>query len=245
MAKGKGRGGKKAAAEPVDPAKLEMIEMVKESARLTAQRAAEEEAISSFQRQRERVNYFWIVDKKALEDRRAELRRKEREVQDLEEQHATEIRVLKQRVKQLLQEYNDEMTKRKVEGEVALKLTQDENRSVEAELKADRRALRGELSDVESSFKDYVKGMRKAQDRRTTELRRDFERKAEEVNGIYEERMKSLREDLENQRKAELQSIEDRKDAHIEALMKAHERAFSEITTSCDSPKVTAHTMRR
>lgn len=33
------------------------------------------------------LNYFWIVEKKNLEDKRAELRNKERELQDIEEKH--------------------------------------------------------------------------------------------------------------------------------------------------------------
>lgn len=39
------------------------------------------------------LNYFWIVEKKKLEDKRAELRNKERERQDLEEKHQVEIKV--------------------------------------------------------------------------------------------------------------------------------------------------------
>lgn len=37
--------------------------------------------------QTEQLNYFWIVEKKNLEDKRAELRNKERELQDIEEKH--------------------------------------------------------------------------------------------------------------------------------------------------------------
>ena len=35
----------------------------------------------------DQLNYFWIVEKKNLEDRRAVLRNKERELQDIEEKH--------------------------------------------------------------------------------------------------------------------------------------------------------------
>jgi hypothetical protein len=43
--------------------------------------------------QQEKLNYFWIVEKKKLEDKRAELRNKEREMQDIEEKHQVEIKV--------------------------------------------------------------------------------------------------------------------------------------------------------
>ena len=44
-------------------------------------------------RRQEKLNYFWIVEKKKLEDKRAELRNKEREMQDIEEKHQVEIKV--------------------------------------------------------------------------------------------------------------------------------------------------------
>jgi hypothetical protein len=44
------------------------------------------------------LNYFWIVEKKRLEDKRSELRNKDRELQDLEEKHQVEIKTYKQRL---------------------------------------------------------------------------------------------------------------------------------------------------
>uniref|UniRef100_A0A7S1XXH6 Growth arrest-specific protein 8 domain-containing protein n=1 Tax=Phaeomonas parva TaxID=124430 RepID=A0A7S1XXH6_9STRA len=231
--KKKGKKGKKGKGKVVEvvktPEQLEIEHLREVTSQLTNDRLKEDRRFNDFQQQREKINYFWIVEKKKLEDKKAELRNKEREVQDLEERHAVEIKMYKQRVKHLLHEFQDEVTKEKAEGERALKLAQDQNRAAESELKADRRALRLDLTDVDSSFKDYVKGMRKEQDRKTTMLRKDFERRASEVNDIYEDRMRTLREELESRRKSDLQGIEDAKDAHIERLMKAHERAFSEI----------------
>uniref|UniRef100_A0A7R9UD54 Growth arrest-specific protein 8 domain-containing protein n=1 Tax=Pinguiococcus pyrenoidosus TaxID=172671 RepID=A0A7R9UD54_9STRA len=226
---GKKKGKKKTAEVEKSPEQIEIDNLREKITKLGNDRLREDRLFNDFQQQREKINYFWIVEKKKLEDKKAELRNKNREVQDLEERQAVEIKIYKQRVKHLLHEFQDEVTLEKTDGERAVKLAQDENRSAELELKADRRALRMELVGVNSSFDDYVKSMRKDQDRKSTMLRKDFERRAAEVNDIYEERMKTLREDLESQRKADLQSIEDQKDAHIERLMKAHERAFSEI----------------
>jgi chromosome segregation ATPase len=53
---------------------------------------------NEFQQQREKLNYFWIVEKKRLEDKRSELRNKDRELQDLEEKHQVEIKTYKQRL---------------------------------------------------------------------------------------------------------------------------------------------------
>ena len=62
----------------------------------------EEDLAGLYQDERQRVNYFWIVAKKELEDKQAEQRNKERELQDLSEKHQIEIKIYKQRVKHLL-----------------------------------------------------------------------------------------------------------------------------------------------
>merc|ERR1711934_616912 len=80
----------------------------------------EEKKFDTYRQEREQLNYFWIVEKKRLEDKKAELRNKERELQDLEEKHAVEVKIYKQRVKHLLYEHQNEITQEKTKGEEAL-----------------------------------------------------------------------------------------------------------------------------
>lgn len=60
--------------------------------------------------ERLRINYFWLVGKKELEDKQAELRNKEREFQDLEEKHQIAIKIYKQRLKHLTFQNLDQLT---------------------------------------------------------------------------------------------------------------------------------------
>lgn len=55
-----------------------------------------------YQDERQRLNYFWVMAKKELEDRQSDLRNKERELQDLKEKHEIVIKIYKQRVKHLI-----------------------------------------------------------------------------------------------------------------------------------------------
>ena len=55
--------------------------------RLHKQSKKEEHDFNEFQQQREKLNYFWIVEKKKLEDKRAELRNKEREFRAVVKRH--------------------------------------------------------------------------------------------------------------------------------------------------------------
>lgn len=189
----------------------------------------EEHDFNEFQQQREKLNYFWIVEKKKLEDKRAELRNKERELQDLEEKHQVEIKIYKQRLKHLLHEHQNEMTRKKTEAEMALKLAQDEDRGSEADIKEDKRTLNTGLKEIEVSHEEFVRGLKREQDQKITFLRHEFERKATELQKMFDQSTKKTRESLDRRRKDEIKLIEERKHKMIEALMAAHQKAFADI----------------
>ncbi len=102
----------------------------------------EEDLAGLHQDERQRVNYFWIVSKKELEDKQAELRNKERELQDLSEKHEIEVKIYKQRVKHLVFQNLDQLTELKKEAEITLKNAEDDHRIIQRELKQDVRALK-------------------------------------------------------------------------------------------------------
>lgn len=63
-----------------------------------------------FQLERDKVNTFWEITKRQLEEKKANLRNVEREMEEAEERHQTEIKVYKQKVKHLLYEHNNNIT---------------------------------------------------------------------------------------------------------------------------------------
>lgn len=115
------------------------------------------------------------------------------------------------------------------EMEKSLKLSQDDYRVNERELKADKRRLKFDLKEIELSHEDYLKSLKQEQDRRITVLRQEFERHAKELQQKYERKRKAFRDELEAKRKQETQKIEEKKNVHIAHLMTAHEKAFGEI----------------
>jgi growth arrest-specific protein 8 len=232
----KKKGGKAKAPKELTPEEIEAAE--KEAKRqlvdaelmaMNAQIKKEQDDFNEFQQQREKLNYFWIVEKKNLEDKKSDLRNKVRELQDLEEKHNVEIKVYKQRVKHLLFEHQNEATHLKTESETTLKLLEDEHRVGISELKKDRRSLMIDLKELELAHEDYLKSLKQDQDRNITNLRQEFERKAKELQLTYDKKMKEVRNRKEDDRKQQITSIEQQKDAHIKRLMKKHEQAFAEI----------------
>ena len=221
---------KKAAAETVvSPDQEEWLKLKNEADRLFKLTQREERDFNEFQQQREKLNYFWIVEKRKLEDKRSELRNKDRELQDLEEKHQVEIKIYKQRLKHLLHEHQNEITQKKIEAEMATKIAQDDDRESELDIKMDKRNLDIAYKETLMNHDEYIRGLKKEQDQRITFLRHEFERKANEVQKSYDMKMKKTREVLDKKRKEEVKGIEDKKAEMIDQLMLEHQKAFTDI----------------
>ena len=189
----------------------------------------EEEQRNYMQLERDKILQFWEITKKELEDKKSELRNKDREMEELEERHQVEIKVYKQKVKHLLYEHQNNVTTLKADAEVALMQQQDEFRRRSGELSKDKRSLKLELKEMELAHEDVVRQLKLEQAKVTTMLRQEFEQNGKELQALYEKKMKTQREDLELQRKHEIHEVEERKNTHINQLMKKHDVAFTEI----------------
>lgn len=197
--------------------------------RLREELDREREERNYFQLERDKVNTFWEITKRQLDERKADLRNKEREAEEAEERHQVEIKVYKQKVKHLLYEHQNNITELKAESAVAIKLAQDEHKGKESDLRKDKRSLKVELKEQELSNEDVIKSLLRGKDEEITTLRNDFERQAKEIEAKYEKKMRTLRDELELRRKTEIHEIEERKNGQINTLMKNHEKAFSDI----------------
>ncbi|KAK3603396.1 hypothetical protein CHS0354_009378 [Potamilus streckersoni] len=232
----KGKKGKKSgkAKTPTVIDGMPTGEMTKEQleehiVRLREELDREREERNYFQLERDKVNTFWEITKRQLEEKKAELRNKDREMEDAEERHQIEIKVYKQKVKHLLYEHQNNISELRAEGVVSLKLAQDEHHGEERDLRKDKRALKVELKEQELSHEDIIKNLKKKNDEEITMLRDDFERQAREIEAKYEKKMRALRDELDLRRKTEIHEIEERKNGQINTLMKNHEKAFSDI----------------
>ncbi|CAE7769032.1 DRC4 [Symbiodinium sp. CCMP2456] len=179
--------------------------------------------------EREKINYFWIVEKKTLTEKQADLRNKQRELQDLEERQQIELKMFQQRLKHLRYHQQDEVVELKTDAELSLKLQEDHHRITEAEIKKDQRALKMEKKESEVAQQDFTRMLKLEQDQKILELRHEFDRKARDMQQKYELRMKTIREEMEKQRRKQIQKIEESKNAQIEQVMKKNNLDFTEI----------------
>ncbi|XP_059849039.1 dynein regulatory complex subunit 4 [Hypanus sabinus] len=231
--KKKGKAGKKAKTAAVidgisteDMSKEQLEEHI---VRLREELDREREERNYFQLERDKIHTFWEITKRQLEEKKSELRNKDREMEDAEERHQVEIKVYKQKVKHLLYEHQNNLAEVKIENTVALKLDQKEHHDQERHLVNDMRNLKLELREQELSNENMVKTLKLKNDEEITRLWSDFEKQIEDIEAKYQKKMDMLREEMELKRKTEIHEIEERKNSQINALMKNHEKAFSDI----------------
>ncbi|XP_062500968.1 dynein regulatory complex subunit 4-like [Corticium candelabrum] len=230
--KGSAKGKKAKAPTIIDGVPAE--EMTKEQLQAHIENMREEldrerSERNFFQLERDKVNTFWEISKQQLEEARAEMRNKDREMEDMEERHQVEIKVYKQKVKHLLYQHQSSVTEFRHQGTVAMKMGQDEHRKSEKELVDDKRSLKVNIKEMELAHEEVVKALKMKHDEDISQLRADFERQSEELQKKHDKKMKALRDELELRRKTEIHEIEERKNSQIDALMRNHESAFSSI----------------
>lgn len=233
--KGK-KGGKKGgpAAEPVVIDGASVDDMPKEQLvdhinRFRVELDREREERNYFQLERDKISTFWEITRRQLEQSKAQLRNKDREMEDAEERHQVEIKVYKQKVKHLLYENQQNIAEVRGEAAAQLRVQTTNHRESERNMTIQSRVQSKGAREAELAHEDKIKELRRQHDRRETELRQEFEREVREIEAKYENRCKELRDQNELRRRTELHEVEQRKNSQINALMRRHEKAFSDI----------------
>jgi len=200
-----------------------------ECRRLKTNIEKEEVATGQYNDERLRINYFWLVAKKELEDKQAELRNKNREHQDLQEKNSITIKIWRQRLKHLMFQNLDQQTMVKKQAQIKLKNSEDEHRINERELKQDLRALKVQEKEQEVRQTEYSNALNKHFNALATAKRKEYERIANEIQEKYKAKMTRLREDMEAKRKTEIAKIEAKKNKSIEELKAKHDGKYQDI----------------
>lgn len=87
-------------------------------------------------------------------------RNKEREKEELEEKHETELKLYKQKVKHLMYEHQTNLSETKAEHLVALKLAQDDHEVQENELIQDKTELKKMQKEQELSYMNEIRALK-------------------------------------------------------------------------------------
>lgn len=242
MAKKKGKGGAKGGKKgkggaPKEPVMIDGVspdDMSKEQLmdhinRFREELDREREERNYFQLERDKIATFWEITRRKHEQSKAQLRNKDREMEDSQERHQVEIKVYKQKVKHLLYENQQNIAEVRGESASQLRLQTNDHRSTQRKLQGDVRSQQKAGREAELAHEDGTKELRRVHDKGESELRQEFEREVREIESKYEKRCKEIREQNELRRRTELHEVEQRKNSQINALMRRHEKAFSDI----------------
>ncbi|TRY67797.1 hypothetical protein TCAL_09933 [Tigriopus californicus] len=197
--------------------------------RLQEELQRERDERNFFQLERDRLTTFWDVSKKQLEECRAEARVKDRELEESEERHQTEVKVYKQKVKYLLFEQEHNLADLKAENMVCLKVAKEENQKIEQLHLNDKRQLQEQLHTKDKQYQEVLRNLKLSQ---AEELERQIQAFEDRVNGIekrYSERFVLMRQELHLRLKSEVSETEERKNAQIDNIKKRNEKALTEM----------------
>ncbi|XP_005052290.1 PREDICTED: growth arrest-specific protein 8 isoform X1 [Ficedula albicollis] len=228
--KGKGKGGKgPAVVDALAPEDMSREQLLEHVARVRQELDRERQERNSFQLECNKIQSYWEITRRELEEKKAELRNRDREMEEAEERHQLEIKVYKQKVKHLLHEQQENLTELKAEGVLSLRRAQKDHWDQERELWKEKRALNVKLKEQELANEAAVTNLCLKHEEEMSRLRSDFELQTKEMEAKYSRKMQALRDEMDLRRKTEIHELEERKNTQISELLGNHEGAFGAI----------------
>ncbi|XP_023016938.2 growth arrest specific protein 8 [Leptinotarsa decemlineata] len=227
--KGGGKGGTGNIIDGVDTTQMTREQLEVFCHRIKEENEREREERNFFQMERDKIRTFWEITRNELEEVRAKLRNKDRQIEESTEKNEDELKFYKQKVKHLQYEHQNNLTECKAESLVSLKLAQDEHSQKERELLQDKRDLKALARETELAHQDQTKALKLQHSEEVSKARNEFENKAKELEAKYEKKYTELKVQLNAKHDMEISEVEERKNLHISEMSKNHEKAFNEM----------------
>ncbi|CAH8594935.1 unnamed protein product [Dicrocoelium dendriticum] len=179
--------------------------------------------------EKDKIMTFWEITKKQLEDARAVLAKKEREMEDADERHQLEMKIYRQKLKHLMFEQNSRQSEQKKEALQELSNAKDDARVEIRAIRNENYTLKNRLRQQQVQAEEMVKALKREHELELSEMRQDFSRKTEEIETRAARQMAMIREKVDTQRRVEVHMTEENKNKHIQSLEANHERAFANM----------------
>ena len=215
--------------EPSPYEKWSLEEMKEELGKLNKRLGKKQLERNYVQLERDTIEQFYDITKRERREMELMIDTKDREMEQLEENHRVEVRVYVQKVKHLEYEHKNSSKKVKRDGESALEDEHEASVRREVELKRLKKSLKLELTERELANEFQITEWKQKHAKNLGKLREEFNHNIELLEGKYKDKLSALKRDLELRRKVEVHEIEERKNLHINDLMRNHEAAFGQI----------------
>ncbi|XP_029282015.1 dynein regulatory complex subunit 4-like [Cottoperca gobio] len=194
--------------------------------RLREELDREREERSYFQLERDKIQAFWEISKRSLEEKRAELRNGHREREEAEERHRVEITVYKQKLKHVLSEHHNTISGRKMDGVASTSLIQNQHTEAELGLQRDVHGLQADFREEKLHNNNCMKELKLKHQVELMELTNHYDRRIQEIEVKYHKKMQLMIDAEDRKRRAEVHEVEDRMKSRVVSLIEEHDRAL-------------------
>ncbi|XP_044761547.1 dynein regulatory complex subunit 4 [Coccinella septempunctata] len=222
-------GGKSTVIDGVDTSSMTREQLEVFCLRIKEENEREREERNFFQLERDKLRTFWEITRNELEEARAKIRNKERQIEENTEKNEEILKFYKQKVKHLQYEHENDLTECKAESLVSLKRAADNHLAQEKELLADKIALKNKAQEQELNHQDQVRNLKLQHSEEISKARSDFDGKSKELELKFERKFSELTNELNLKHSMEIAEIEERKNTQLNALTKQHDEAYSEM----------------
>ena len=226
---GKTKSGSGGVVDGVSTTEMTREQLEQHANRLRGEMEREREERHFFQLERDKLRTFWEITRQQLLESKAELRNKDRELEEKEESHQDQTKIIKQKLKHLLYEHQVDIFDLRAENVVSLKLAQENFNEQEIALLQDKKKLKEKLFELNKNHDELTRGLKLEFSRKLSEIRKGFEMEKLEIESKYEKLLESQRNELFILHKMEMTEVNERKNKHVKDLIENHEKSFTEI----------------
>ncbi|KAM4585303.1 dynein regulatory complex subunit 4-like [Odontesthes bonariensis] len=224
--KNAGKGKLPAVVDGLSTEEMSKDQLEEHIVRLREELDREREERSYFQLERDKLQAFWEISKRNLEESEAELRNRSRQREEAEERHRVEISVYKQKLKHVLSEQHNTVSELKMDGVSSSSLVQNQHTESELALHRDVQGLQAERREKKLHNEGCVKELKLKHQVELMELNNHYDRRFRDVEVKNHQKMQSLIEAEEKRRRTAVGELESQMKSRVASLTADHDRAL-------------------
>ncbi|KAK9509441.1 hypothetical protein O3M35_006757 [Rhynocoris fuscipes] len=189
----------------------------------------EREERNFFQLERDKLRTFWEITRQQQEENKAELRNKDRALEEADERHQGEIKIFNEKIKHLMYEHQCHLTEVKAENMVSLKITQEGYQKQEALLIEEKEELKKQIIAEKLEHEEKLREVTAKHSEDIYAIREEFMFKIKEMVIKAEKRLEKIREHFDLKNKMELSEVEERKNKMIHMLSETQKKTIRDL----------------
>ncbi|XP_041770961.1 dynein regulatory complex subunit 4 [Anopheles merus] len=213
----------------VDTSSMSREQLEQFALKLRNEMEREREERNFFQLERDKLRTYWEITRKQLEEAKAVIRGKERDVEVAQELADQDTKNVMQEMKHLQYEHQSHIGELRAEMMTQLKMAQEDHTLQERELLNDKRDLKRLLREKEENTELEIQQLKLKHSELLSVERAKFQEEMEAMTKLFEQRLASYKEEAEVRHEMELSEVEERKNGQIAELISTNEQAYREM----------------